>query len=438
MCAPGAWFGLSTTQSNRSGVRTGLSDGAARLSVASMEDVSTLVAKQYEAFAYPPPIADLTDAIRGGYFQVGEPSLFGPVLWPRGRPAGPLNILVAGCGTIQAAYAAYMNPNDNVVGIDLSEASLAHERFLQERHGLNNLQLFKGDVLELASFGRRFDVILCTGVLHHMADPAAGVAVLRDVLAENGVMVLMLYGQTVRTGVYMLQDAFRRIGIEQSPDGVAQVRRILAELPARHYAQDYIRAATELKDDEAVVDTFLHPQDRAYTVPQLFELVESAGLTFQNWVDNFPYWRNGAWGPDTAISAAVDPLPPREHWATAEMLRLAAGMHAFTVRHEGAEVAIVDFDTGDWRNFVPHPAPGLARKGPGLFERRGSALRCSELEQFVLDGADGMRTIGTIIDVPALEEIPVAERAEFGRRYFEHLWKLGHVMIALPDPPPRS
>ena len=396
-----------------------------------MENVSTLVAKQYEAFAYPEPFADLAEAIDGGYYQVGDPSLYGPVLWPTGRPQRPLSILVAGCGTVQAAYAAYRNREDQIVGIDLSDSSLAHERFLQERHGLDNLQLFKGDLLEVGSLGRPFDVILCTGVLHHMAEPGAGLAALREVLAPDGVMALMLYGQTVRTGVYMLQDAFRRIGVEQSPEGIAEVRRILAELPARHYAQDYIRAATELRDDAALVDTFLHPQDRAYTVPQLLELVEGAGLAFQNWVDNFPYWRNGAWGPDTAIAAAVDPLPPREHWAAVEMLRQAAGMHAFTVRRAGKAVPNVDFETGDWRNFIPHGAPGLARKGPGLFERSGYELRCSELEQFVLDGANGTRTIGEIIEVPALEEIPTAERDEFARRYFEHLWKLGHVMIAL-------
>jgi hypothetical protein len=50
----------------------------------------------------------------------------------------------------------------------------------------------------------------------------------------------------------------------------------------------------------------------------------------------------------------------------------------------------------------------------------------------VLDGADGTREIMEIVDVPALEEIARDERDEFARRYFEHLWKLGHVMIALP------
>jgi SAM-dependent methyltransferase len=397
-----------------------------------MEEVSTLVAKQYEAFAYPEPFADLKAEIEKGYYQVGDPSLYGPVLWPRGRPQRRLKILIAGCGTIQAAYTAYMSPHDEAVGIDLSEASLAHERFLQDKHGLANLKLFKGDLLDVAALGDRFDVILCTGVLHHMADPGAGLAALRGVLAPDGVTVLMLYGATVRTGVYMLQDAFRRIGIEQSTDGVAQVRRILSELPGRHYVQDYIRAADELKQDAAIVDTFLHPQDRAYTVPQIFDLVEGAGLVFQNWVDNYPYWRNSMWGPDTAIAAAVDPLPRREHWSAIEMLNQMAGLHAFTVRHADSHVSAVDFDDGDWQRFVPHPAPGLSRKGLGLFQRGAYDFACSELEQFVLDGADGKRTIAEIIDVPALEEIPRDERDEFARRYFEHLWKIGHVMIALP------
>ena len=397
-----------------------------------MKDVSTLVARQYEAFAYPEPFTDLVEEVGNGYFQIGDPSLYGPVLWPRGRPDRQLRILVAGCGTVQAAYAARSNPDDEVVGIDLSEASLAHERYLQDKHSLKNLKLFQGDLLEVGSIGGAFDIILCTGVLHHMADPAAGLAALREVLAPDGVMVVMLYGATVRTGVYMLQDAFRRMGIAQSADGVARVRNILGELPGRHYAQDYIRAAEELKYDTAVVDTFLHPQDRAYTVPQLLELVEGAGLQFQNWVDNNLYWRNGAWGPDSAVAASVDTLPPREHWAAVEMLRQAAGVHFFTVRHGAEEVATVDFEQGEWRQFVPHRAPGLSKTGETSFRRGPYELNCPDLEAFVIDGIDGVRTISEIVNVAALEEIPTSERDEFARRYFEHLWKLGHVMIALP------
>ena len=396
-----------------------------------MEDVSSLVARQYERFAYPEPFADLGEKLRGGYYQPGDPALYGPLLWPRGRPERQLDILVAGCGTVQAAYIAYMNSNDRVVGFDLSTASLAHERFLQDRHQLHNLTLFRGDLLDVGSLGRQFDVILCTGVLHHLAEPKDGLAALGGALAPDGVMVLMLYGQTVRTGVYMLQDAFRRMGIEQREEGVDQVRKILAELPSRHFAQEYIRAAAELESDAAIVDTFLHPQDRAYTVPQVLDLLEQSSLSFQCWVDNHQYWRNSRWGAGTKIAALVDRLPSSDHWAAVEMLSQSVGMHAFVARHAIDEIAIVDFENENWRNFIPHPAPHLSRKAPGLFKRGPYELKCSELEQFVLDGADGRRTIGEIIDVPALEALPKEERDEFGRRYFEHLWKLGHVMISI-------
>lgn len=396
-----------------------------------MEDVSGLVARQYEAFAYPHPFADIREEVRKGYHQIGDPSLYGPVLWPRGRSKQFQRILVAGCGTVQAAYTAYMNPEFEVIGIDLSEASLAHERYLQDRHRLSNLKLFKGDLLEVGHLGQ-FDLVLCTGVLHHMADPAAGLRVLRDVLDPHGVMLIMLYGQTVRTGVYMLQDAFRQMHIPQTSEGVQQVRHILGELPPRHYAQDYIRAAVELRDDAAIVDTFLHPKDRAYTVPQVLELLQSTGLAFQNWVDNHHYWRNSLWGPESAVAAAVDELPPHEHWAAIEMLAQMSGMHTFTARHRADELAVVDFDGGRWRDYVPHPAPGLSRKGAGIFVRGPYELRCSDLEQFILDGADGKRTIREIVEVPALEDMRLEQRDEFARRYFEHLWKLGHVMIGLP------
>lgn len=397
-----------------------------------MEDVSALVAKQYEAFAYPEPFADLEEAVHQGYHQLGDPALFGPILWPQGRPQRPLNILVAGCGTIQAAYLAFMNANDRVVGFDLSAASLAHERLLQERHQLHNLKLFKGDLLEVGSLSGTFDVIFCTGVLHHLADPQIGLGALRGVLAPDGVMVLMLYGQTVRTGVYMLQDAFRRMGIKQQTDGVGQVRRIIGELPSGHFAQEYIRAAAELKTDSAIVDTFLHPQDRAFTVTQVLDLLDATSLSFQGWLDNQPYWRNGRWGPETQIAALVDELAPDQHWAVVEMLGQSIGMHAFVARHLVAGQALTDFGREDWRNFVPHPAPHLSRKAQGLFQRGRYEFKCSALEQFVLDGADGRRTIGEIIDVPALEAIGSDERDAFARRYFEHLWKLGHVMISLP------
>jgi hypothetical protein len=47
-----------------------------------------------------------------------------------------LRILVAGCGTKQAAHIAMTNRECSVLGVDLSENSLTHHRRLQEKHSL--------------------------------------------------------------------------------------------------------------------------------------------------------------------------------------------------------------------------------------------------------------------------------------------------------------
>ena len=402
--------------------------------VVPIEDVSALVARQYEAFVYPQPFEDIDQFVARGSFVMGDPSLYAPVLWPYGRPAGPLRILVAGCGTVQAAYTAYMNRADEVIGIDLSEASLAHERFLQDRHGLHNLKLYRGDLLDAAEFGTAFDVIICSGVLHHLADPGEGLSALRAVLGPDGVMVLMVYGQAARSGVYMLQDAFRRMRLQCDAHGVAEVRAILAELPSHHCARHYIAMSKELEHDSALVDTFLHAQDRAYTVPQLFDLVDSAGLEFQNWIDSAEYWRNGAWGSNSAIANAVDLLPSKEHWAVIEALRQGAGMHGFTARHKGAEPAPnVDFAQSEWQRFTPHLAPGFVKTGSGQYRRGSYGLHCSPVEEFIVGSIDGESKIEGILSLSELSRIPHDQLESSGRAFFEHLWKLGHIMIALPQ-----
>lgn len=239
-----------------------------------MEDVSRLVARQYEAFAYPQPADDLDRLVARGSIYRGDPSLYGPILWPHGRPTGRLRILIAGCGTIQAAYAAYMNRADEVVGIDLSETSLGHERFLQEQHGLDNLKLYRGDLLEVAELGARFDVIICSGVLHHMADPAAGLSALRDVLVPDGVMVLMVYGQAARVGVYMLQDVFRRLGLQPDNDGIGKVRSVLAELPQ-------IIALSRTFSSPRSSSTIPHSSTRS-CIPKIVPILFRRSLTFSN------------------------------------------------------------------------------------------------------------------------------------------------------------
>lgn len=181
-----------------------------------MKHASPIVAKQYAAYVYPLPVEDLEAYTKNGQYDLSDPSLFRRKLWPRKVEPDALDILIAGCGTIQAATYAYKNPHCKVVGIDISEPSLAHQQYLKEKHGLHNLELRHMSLGDIAELERDFDYIVSTGVLHHLPDPNAGLRCLKQVLRPHGVMSIMVYGYWRRVGVYMMQEAFRLMGLNRT------------------------------------------------------------------------------------------------------------------------------------------------------------------------------------------------------------------------------
>lgn len=384
-----------------------------------MKDASSLVARRYEEHPYPEPLRDLGESLAQGNFQVGDPALWRPMLWPEGGPARP-RILVAGCGTHQAAWFAYTNRDCEVVGVDLSEASLAHQRYLQERHALTNLRVFQGDLRDVGEIGGQFQLVVCTGVLHHMADPDEGMRALGSVMSGDGVLTCMVYAALRRTGVYMLQDLFRRLGVKADADGVAFVRRTLAGLPPWHFANFYVGGVQELQHDTAIVDTFLHPQDRAYTVPQVLALVENNGLHFQGWWENALYYPEGSPSLPPEMAARVKALPDSDQWAAMEVLSQWAYWHFFFARK--ARPPSMSFAGEAWRKLAPHPNPGLRQVAPRVFQRLGQPVDLGADEAAMLADADGVRTLGELADArPGVD----------ARALFERLWKQGHVMVSL-------
>src|SRR5262249_32730543 len=135
------------------------------------------------------------------------------LLWPAGPPARAPRILVAGCGTSQGATIALREPDSEVTAIDISETSLAHLRHLQGRHDVRNLTIQQLPIERVQDLKQRFDLIVCTGVLHHLREPDRGLRALRDVLNPGGAMHVMVYAAYGRTGVYMLQKYCRILGI---------------------------------------------------------------------------------------------------------------------------------------------------------------------------------------------------------------------------------
>ena len=67
---------------------------------------------------------------------------------------------------------------------------------------------------------RRFDVIECVGVLHHMEDPVAGWRVLRRLLEPGGYMKIGLYSERARRHIVAARAFLAARGDPPTPAGI--------------------------------------------------------------------------------------------------------------------------------------------------------------------------------------------------------------------------
>ncbi|SGB65529.1 asparaginyl-tRNA synthetase [Mycobacterium tuberculosis] len=85
-----------------------------------------IVSRQYHRWLYPHPIADL-EAWTTANWEWFDPVHSHRILWPDREYRPDLDILIAGCGTNQAAIFAFTNRAAKVVAIDISRPALDHQ-----------------------------------------------------------------------------------------------------------------------------------------------------------------------------------------------------------------------------------------------------------------------------------------------------------------------
>jgi SAM-dependent methyltransferase len=403
---------------------------------------SELVARQYKDWVYPQPIQDISEFVRRVY-DLSDPSLFRRKLWPRKIEPDNLSILIAGCGANQAAHYAFTNPNSQVLGIDVSDSSLGHEAYLKQKHRLDNLELLHMSLGEIGSLGRSYDLIVCTGVLHHLPDPDAGLRCLRDVLKPHGVISIMLYGSFPRVGVYMLQEVFRLLGLKQNVEGIGVVKRAIDILPKSHYLNVYRQIAPDLGYDSGLVDTFLHPVDRAFTVPQILKFAADNDLTLQSWLDNQKYSLSATIvDPHNPVRKLAETLSVANQWEIVELMGQSLARHNFLLCHPEKDKRdyILSFSGDEWLDYIPsrrHPLKVLATSDrarasrPLVMSRLSHSVALETFEAALFEQVDGNRTIRDI-----LRTMYIAKNNEdwlsVARRFFSCMADWDHLQFEIP------
>jgi len=397
------------------------------------------VSRQYEQWEYPPPVTDL-EAWTKNHWDWFDPFWAHRVLWPNQEYRPDLDILIAGCGTFQGAVFAFMNRAANVVAIDVSRSALDHQQYLKDKHGLENLELHLLPIEEVSSLGRDFDLIVSSGVLHHLADPVAGLKALGECLRRDGALGVMLYARYGRIGVEILESVFRDLGLSQDAASVQLVKDAIAVLPADHPIVTYLKRAHDLLTDGALVDTFLHSRQRSYTVGECLDLVSAAGLTFQGWFHKTPYYPNDLLMPANGFTSILDRLPDAELWSVMERVQTSNATHFFIAcrPERRREDYTIDFSSARSFDYVPLARTACLLSGDEILSP-GAKLKLNPAQLPFVQHVDGRRTIREIAECVARQgDVAEESRAglqQFGRNLFQSLWRLDFLAMALNTNP---
>jgi SAM-dependent methyltransferase len=409
------------------------SDGTTPPTAAS-EKVHTF----YDRRPYPSPLTSL-DEHRDLYRNPDRRRALFHLLWPAEPMRGGQEILVAGCGTSQAARYALREPDARITAIDVSETSLRHTRDLQRKYDLQNLDLHQLPIENVQALGRTFDHIVCTGVLHHLPDPDLGLRALREVLRPQGAMHVMVYAAYGRAGIYMMQEYCRLLGISDSENDLRDLGSTLEALPGDHPLGGAMRAAMDFGHPDALADALLHPLDRAYTVPQLYAWLERCGMSFGRWLEQAPYLAQCGMVAKTPLAARLAALPAPAQHAAVELFRGTMVRHkVIAYRDDRARARhSITFSGPAWREYVPIRLPWTVcireRVPPGsvavLINRAHPfpdlVLPVDAAADRLLGAIDGQRTLAEVLQL--VGQNAVDERQALG--FFERLWQYDQVVF---------
>jgi SAM-dependent methyltransferase len=386
----------------------------------------------YERHPYPPPV----DSLESYRQQWNDDRRRANVrlFWPDEPYRDDRTILVAGCGTYQAAKYALRWPRAKVTGIDVSTTSIEQTELLKRKYGLDNLDVLQLPIERAAELGRSFEHVVCTGVLHHLPDPDAGLRALHDVLEPNGAMHLMVYAPYGRAGVYLLQEYCRRLGIGTSSKELKDLAVSLTALPPDHPLVPLLRNWPDFRQEAALADALLHPQDRAYSVPQLLEFLAAAGLRFGRWVLQASYLPQCGALASSPHQSLLARLPLEEQYAAVELFRGSTVRHSVVAyRSDRPNHESINFTGDAWLGYVPIRLPDticvqekLPPGAAGVLINRSHAytdiyLPINAQQKKLFDAIDGKRSIGEIA--------PETAQRNIARVLFEGLWWYDQVVF---------
>lgn len=239
-------------------------------------------------------------------------------------------ILIAGCGTgSDAMQVAQSFADASIFAVDISLSSIAYARRATQAFGIDNIEFRQADILELAVLEERFDIIVSSGVLHHMRDPMAGWRVLTGLLKADGYMNIGLYSRRARHEVTAARQAIAAGGYGAT---LQDIRRFRVDVMNGRCAIDIgsLAQSPDFYSTSACRDLIFHVQEHLFSPLEIKACLDTLGLQFIG----FEFANPEAMKRYLARFPGNPAGDVLENWETLEQEQpqIFAGMYQFWVR----------------------------------------------------------------------------------------------------------
>ena len=195
--------------------------------------------------------------------------------------AAPLRVLMPGAGTGQHPLSVAANyANVEVQAVDLSRASLAYGLRMAEAYGITNIHFAQADILDLPKLGSTWGHAESIGVLHHMADPKAGLAAVAQVLVPGSFLRLGLYGKHSRSIVVEARRAIAEHGYAADPAGLRAFRADAMAGKLGKRLKDELPQWGDFHSASLLRDLCFHVMEHRYDMAGIRRLLDGLPLRF--------------------------------------------------------------------------------------------------------------------------------------------------------------
>ena len=180
------------------------------------------------------------------------------------------DVLEFGCGTGQLCNYLSAVSYANIVGADLSFNSLRIAKNFKVKNNLMAINFIETDIFKPCFKKNTFDVIICSGVLHHTIDPYLAFLNLTKYLKEEGHIIIGLYNKISR-----LKNSLIKF-----------LSYIIGDSSFNIFDPIY-RKKNSLAKKSWLKDQYFHPIEKRYYFKDLHRWFESNNIDFINSIPSY-------------------------------------------------------------------------------------------------------------------------------------------------------